>query len=83
MATCKRCGKDYEYNDDKGYSEDICGPFCDGVLSQQSKITKLQAESDALKAALQKIADYDHDGTGCCVYGCDTPSIAKQALSGR
>jgi hypothetical protein len=33
-----------------------------------------------LENALTEIAGYD-DGAGCCPYGCDTPTIAKRALS--
>jgi hypothetical protein len=30
--------------------------------------------------ALKTIASYD-SGNGCCDYGCDTPTIAKEALA--
>lgn len=30
--------------------------------------------------ALKNIQSYDHDGSGICPYGCDTPYIAKKAL---
>ena len=34
--------------------------------------------------ALQTIASYsDKNNPGCCVYGCDTPSIAQDALGGK
>ena len=43
MATCKQCGKAFQYDDEVGYAPDICGSLCDGVLSQQPKIEKLRA----------------------------------------
>gem|GEM_PF-4722152 len=43
MATCKQCGRAFKYDDEVGYAEDICSPFCDGVLSQQAKIEALRA----------------------------------------
>ena len=41
--------------------------------------TKLQVGE--LQKTLETIAKYDA-GTGCCPYGCDTPTIAKNALKG-
>lgn len=49
--TCKKCKRRYEYNADVGYSRDnICGPFCDGILRGEEKsaarISALEAERD-------------------------------------
>jgi len=41
MNTCKQCGRDFVYDDERGYARDLCGPFCDGVHSQQDKIKNL------------------------------------------
>jgi len=41
----------------------------------------LEKEVERLKDSLEEIKSYDK-GDGCCVYGCDTPTIAKQALEG-
>lgn len=52
MGECKLCGKIFEYNDDVGYAVDICGPFCDGVLSQQPEIERLKARVVQLEGHL-------------------------------
>jgi len=44
-----------------------------------SRLPIARAICEALCEALRRIAYYDH-GSGCCAYGCDTPSIAQQAL---
>ncbi len=41
---------------------------------------QLTAENVRLREALILIASYDTNNTGCCAYGCDTPSIASNAL---
>ncbi|MCK9569164.1 hypothetical protein M0R72_09500, partial [Candidatus Pacearchaeota archaeon] len=43
-CTCKQCGLEYEYDDETGYSEDLCGAFCHGVNSQREKIERLTLE---------------------------------------
>jgi len=40
---------------------------------------QLLQSRDRLRDAMRRIANYDQ-GSGCCAYGCDTPSIAQQAL---
>lgn len=32
-------------------------------------------------SALSKIAAYDEKGSGCCQFGCDTPTIARESLA--
>lgn len=31
MNTCRVCNRQFEYNDEVGYSPNICGPYCDGI----------------------------------------------------
>lgn len=52
--TCQKCNRRYKYNADIGYSRDnICGPFCDGILRGEEKsaarIVELEAERNKLK----------------------------------
>lgn len=47
----------------------------------QHPIMTLQARVRVLEEALHVIASYDRRGTGCCDFGCDTPTIAKKALA--
>ena len=58
--TCKKCNRRYEYNADVGYSRDnICGPFCDGLLrgesKSQSRIAELEAEIVRLREVLRAL----------------------------
>ena len=45
------------------------------------EIEKLKAENARLRVALATIAQYGEDGI--CPYGCDTPNIARDALSNQ
>lgn len=31
MATCRVCDREFVYDDDHGYSRDVCSPICDGI----------------------------------------------------
>lgn len=59
---------------------------------EQARLNGMGAEREAallgkieiLRRALEEIASYDKDsshGEGICPYGCDTPCIARTALS--
>lgn len=59
---------------------------------EQARLNGIGAEREAallskiemMQRALEEIASYDRDskhGEGICPYGCDTPSIARTALS--
>ncbi len=41
----------------------------------------LERELSIALAALSEIAKYGKDHAGCCPYGCDTPTIATNALN--
>lgn len=64
-----------EFSEDAGKSVSF---FVEKALDVNSGAAIL-AELRELRAALETIASYD-SGNGCCEYGCDTPTIARDAL---
>lgn len=44
-----------------------------------AEVVRLRDERDRLREALERIAKYGDNGI--CPYGCDTPHIAKAALT--
>ena len=38
QCICKRCKRQFVYDDDSGYSTDVCGPFCDGALAGRARV---------------------------------------------
>ena len=54
------------------------------TVMEMEELTIIRATLQVAVEALKQIAVYDKNskyGEGCCDYGCDTPSIAKKALS--
>ena len=43
-------------------------------------IASLRSRLTIAEKALESISDYEKEDTGCCPYGCDTPTIAALAL---
>mgnify|MGYP001598752642 CR=1 FL=1 len=54
----------------------------DEALEYKQQLAASQARCAQLEKALKTIADYAGEN-GCCPYGCDTPYIAKLALTER
>ena len=54
---CKECGRKYTYDDEVGYSRDICGPYCDGRHSQVAEISRLRALLGEADKRLLRAAD--------------------------
>ena len=54
MNTCKQCKRDFQYDDEHGYAKDLCGPFCDGVYSQQKNIAELLRKIAILQGTISK-----------------------------
>lgn len=65
MSTCKRCGREFDYDLKRGtgYAPDLCGSYCDGAYYERqvgalkiaglmTQIDQLRAERDALAAEL-------------------------------
>lgn len=40
MPICTVCKKPFVYNDEVGYSRDICSPYCDGVNDERHRQLK-------------------------------------------
>lgn len=57
-----------------------CVNACAGMADPAAEITALRADKQVLVDALKAIQKYDN-GQGCCDYGCDTPTIAREALA--
>ena len=76
QCLCKQCGKTFVYNDEVGYAEDICSPFCDGVHSQKAKIELLTKQRDAWHKACAVLYGECKEG-GPRGRPCDV--ISKQA----
>lgn len=68
MSTCKRCGREFDYDLKRGtgYAPDMCGSYCDGVYHERqvgalkiaglmTQIDQLRAERDAMAAELARL----------------------------
>lgn len=63
-----------------GWIADKTGLHSPQFYEIKEKAAQKPCDCGELEKALESIRSYD-TGSGCCVYGCDTPSIAAQALN--
>ena len=61
ICKCKVCDRSYEYNSDKGYDKEVCGPLCDGILSGRRKAAL--AKEDILRAIDNLVENGEHLNT--------------------
>ena len=57
-CTCKECGRTYTYNDEVGYSKDLCGPFCDGRHHRTAEVFRLRALLREAEKRLLRAAEF-------------------------
>lgn len=59
--TCKRCNRQFEYNDNVGYSKEFCGPLCDG--SDSGRRFVIRAMRDLARQLRVKANEDGNSGT--------------------
>jgi len=71
QAPCPICESETAWQERKHY--------WDECIELRVKLYRLEIQAESHRKALEEIAKYD-SGNGCCTYGCDTPTVAKEAL---
>lgn len=74
MPICVQCKQDFRYDDEVGYSKDLCGPMCDGIRHGHSRAIR---EMRSLASQLRLKADENGESDAALAFEASASSIER------